>query len=232
MNKNLFSSSQKVQKPKPGWLIIYEHLLNAIVSGEINGGQRIVESELANLFGVSRTPIREALRLLEVDGLVELIPYRGVVVTEITPQDVRESLEIKAMIEGFTAWLGAQQFDKAVISELDSILNELEQHIAEGDLQCILAANLKFHYKIVASVHNDKLLNYYEQLTQSLKRIYTISLANSIQWSASLSEHGQILNHIKKKNAPAAEQAARKHALNTTGRVLSLLEEIKKVGKL
>ena len=110
-------------------LPIYEHLLHAIVTGEIKEDQRIVESELTKGFGVSRSPVREALKMLEIDGLLNIIPYRGVVVTKITPREVRESLEMKGMVEGFAAWIGAQRFGKDIIGELESILEELEKCI-------------------------------------------------------------------------------------------------------
>ena len=224
MSNSLTGLAPELPKPKPAFIIIYEHLLNAIVSGEIKEDQRIVESELTKVFGVSRSPVREALKMLEIDGLLKLIPYRGVVVPKITPQEVRESLEIKGMVEGFAAWIGAQRFGKDIIKELESILEELEKHIVDGKLQEVLEANLRFHHKMVEGVHNEKLLKFYEGLTNSVRRLYTISLARSTGWKFSLSEHRKILNNIKIRDARAAEQDARQHAFNTIDRVLSLLE--------
>ncbi len=224
MSNSLTGLAPELQKPKPASIIIYEHLLNAIVAGEIKEDQRIVESELTKGFGVSRSPVREALKMLEIDGLLKMIPYRGVVVTKITHQEVRESLEMKGMVEGFAAWIGAQRFGKDIINELESILEELEKHISEGELQDVLEANLRFHRKMVEGVYNEKLLKFYEALTNSIRRFYTISLARSTGWKFSLSEHRKILNNIKIRDARAAEQDARQHAFNTIDRVLSLLE--------
>jgi DNA-binding GntR family transcriptional regulator len=225
MSSNLLGIDQTLPKPKPASLIIYEQLLNAIVNGEIHEGQRIVETELTKIFGVSRSPIREALRMLEIDGLIELIPYRGVIATAITAKDVRESLEIKGMVEGFAAWTGAQRFNNHEIAVLESILNEFEGHIKDGALQKVLETNLKFHHKLVESTQNEKLLKYYEGLTHSIRRFYTISLAGSRVWKLSLSEHRRILSNIKKKNPEDAERDARQHAFNTIDRVLSRLEK-------
>ena len=169
MSTRLLGSTQELPKPKPASLIIYEQLLNAIVSGDIMEGQRIVESELAKIFGVSRSPIREALRMLEIDGLIELIPYRGVVVTEITPQDVRESLEIKGMVEGFAAGRGARQFGKQDIDRLEAILAETEKYNNGRQLQKVLEANIRFHHEMVKRIHNEKLLKYYEALNRSIR---------------------------------------------------------------
>jgi len=225
MEGNLLALARKLPKPKPASLIIYEQLVNAIVSGEIGEGRRIVESEITKLFGVSRSPVREALKLLEIDGLIELIPYRGVVVTEITANDVRQNLEMKGMVEGFASSIGAETFGSDVIAQLESILTDLKKHIAEGKFQSVLETNIKFHRLIVENVHNEKLLKFYDGLTKSIRRFYTISFAMSSGWEFSLAEHIEILNAIKSQDAAAAERCARQHASNTISRVLARLEK-------
>lgn len=223
MEKQL-NLARKLPKPKPAALIIYEHLLNSIISGEISEGQRIVETELAKMFGVSRSPVREALKLLEIDGLIELIPYRGVVVTRIEVQEVRESLEIKGMVEGFAAGVVARKVNGKAIEQLEKVLAGMEKHIADGKLQQVLLANIDFHHKIVESVGNEKLLAYYETLTRSIRRFYTINLAVSTDWDFSLSEHRAIFDAIKSGDSSASERAARQHAYNSIERLLAKLE--------
>ncbi|MBU2228416.1 MAG: GntR family transcriptional regulator [Proteobacteria bacterium] len=225
MGGTLLNLVPKIPKPKPASMIIYEQLVNAIVSGEIKEGQRIVESDLTKLFDVSRSPVREAWKMLEIDGLIELIPYRGVVVTQITAKDVRENLELKGMIEGFAAWIVARMFGNEIIAQLESILAELEKHIANGKFQNVLEANIRFHRIIVENVHNEKLMKLYDGLTKSIRRFYTISFAMSSGWEFSLAEHREILNNIKAKDATAAEHSARQHAYNTINRVLARLEK-------
>jgi len=227
MNRKPLDLTRELPKPMPASQIIYEYLLKSIIAGEMNEGQRIVESELAKMFGVSRSPIREALKMLEIDGLIELIPYRGVEVTRITVQDVRESLEIKGMVEGFASGIGAREFDGKVIEQLETMLEELEKYISLGKLQRVLETNIKFHHKIVESTRNEKLLKYYETLTRSIRRFYTISLAMTTGWKFSLSEHHAILAAIRAKDTAASERAARQHAHNTLDRVLARLERKK-----
>jgi len=225
MKGNLLNLSREIPKPKPASLIIYEQLVNAIVTGEITEGQRIVETDLTKVFGVSRSPVREALKMLEIDGLIELIPYRGVVVTQITTKDVRENLELKGMVEGFAAWNGARMFGNEIIAQLESVLAESEKHIADGKFQSVLEANISFHRIIVENVDNEKLIKFYEGLTKSIRRFYTISFAMSSGWEFSLAEHREILDHIKAKDTAAAENSARQHAYNTINRVLTRLEK-------
>lgn len=223
MKTNSLSHARKLPRPKPAFQIIYEHLLNSIISGEIDEGRRIVESDLAKMFGVSRSPVREALKLLEIDGFIELIPYRGVVVTRIEIQDVQENMEIKGMVEGFAAGICARKSDQKVIGQLEAILNDLERHISAGKLQRVLETNINFHYSIVESAKNEKLLKYYTTLTHSIRRFYTINLAIADGWEFSLNEHREILESIKAGDSLAAEQAARRHALNSESRLLDRL---------
>ena len=156
-----------------------------------------------------------------------MIPYRGVEVTRITVQDVRESLEIKGMVEGFASGTCAQKFDRKVVEQLETMLEALEKYISNGKLQRVLETNIKFHHKIVESTRNEKLLKYYETLTRSIRRFYTISLAMTAGWKFSLREHHKILVGIKAKDSAAAERAARQHAYNTIDRVLERLEKKK-----
>jgi DNA-binding GntR family transcriptional regulator len=221
MEGKLLNLARKLPKPKPVSMIIYEKVLNAIVSGKIKEGQRIVESELSKLFGVSRSPVREALKMLEIDGLIELIPYRGVVVTQITAKDVRESLELKGMVEGFAAWIGAQKFSRKVVEEIESIVAEAEKFVLDEKLQLFLESNIRFHRLTVKNACNEKLLKYYDTLTCSIRRFYSISFAISVGWEFSLDEHRIILDCIKAKDAAGAELAARQHAWNTIDRILT-----------
>ena len=120
-----------------------------------------------------------------------------------------------------------RKFDDKVIEQLEKILDDLEKYILNGKLQRVLETNISFHHKIVESTRNEKLLKYYETLTRSIRRFYTISLAMSTGWKFSLSEHREILDDIKAKDSAAAERVARQHAYNTIDRVLARLEKKK-----
>jgi DNA-binding GntR family transcriptional regulator len=202
---------------------VYEQLLNAIVKGKLKGGERIVESELSKISGVSRPPIREALCMLELDGFVELIPHRGAIVAKITQEEVRQNLEIKAMVEGFAAWIGAQRFETKDIMQLELILENIEKEIEKKNLPGILENNFKFHIKIVESVGNNRLLNIYNSLTMFLKRLYRINLTKDYNWTPMQNEHYKILDNIKKRDADLAESATRQHAFYSLQRALDQL---------
>jgi len=223
VSKNLYQLGS-LKEPKLMSRDIYERLRDTIIDGKLRGRDRIVESELAKTWGVSRQPIREALGMLETDGFIELIPHRGAVVTDITAKEVRENLQIKAMVEGYASWVDAKRFGKKDIADLELILENMERDIEQEDVQGILNGNFEFHRKLVDGVANEKISRYYDSLTQFLRRFYTISLTKKYNWNPSLFEHRQVLDFIKSKNAEAAEAATRQHAFNSIDRALRQLE--------
>ncbi len=218
----------EIPKQKPVVLIVYEQLLNAIVTGKLAEGERLLEANLAKLFGVSRQPIREALRMLVTDGFVELIPYRGVIVSTITPQEAKDTLELKGMVEGYAAWMGAQMFDPDIIAELETLLKQMEAHIREAESREIIQDNYSFHMRIISGIGNEKMIKYYQGLFNSHQRYYAIGLSEQPGWQTSVNEHRLILEKIRSRDAMEAFTCARQHASNTIGRVLAALEKRKK----
>lgn len=228
MDLEKLATGIEIPRPKQIVSVVYDQLLNAIMAGTLKEGERIVESELSKVLGVSRSPIREALRMLELDGLIELIPNRGVIVSVITSKKAYEVLEVKAMVEGFAAFRGTEIFTKKEINALELILDGMQNHIDCKEFEGVLEANLNFHLKIVQSIGNEKLYKYYQGVHQNLRRFYRIGLLTRPSWKTSIYEHRLIIDNIKLKNAAAAESTARQHAYNTIERVLAVLAERKK----
>jgi DNA-binding GntR family transcriptional regulator len=218
----------EIPKQKPIVLIIYEQLLNAIVTGKLAEGERLLEANLAKLFSVSRQPIREALRMLVTDGFVELMPYKGVIVSTITPQEAMDTLELKGMVEGYSAWLGAQKFGPELIAELEKILRQMAAHMHHEESREIFQDNYRFHLRIVSGVGNEKMMKYYQGLFNAHQRYYAIGLLSQPGWQSSMHEHRQILDKISARDAMGAFSCARLHASSATERVLGALEKRKK----
>lgn len=212
-------------KQKPVVLIVYEQLLHAIVTGKLAEGERLFEANLANLFGVSRQPIREALHMLVTDGFVELIPYRGVIISTITPQEARDTLELKGMVEGYAAWKGAQMFDAAIITQLERLILQMEAHIRETASREIIQDNYSFHMRIVSGTGNEKMIKYYQGLFNAHQRYYAIGLSERPSWQTSVSEHRLIIEKIRSGDAMEAFTSARQHAATAIDRVLAALEK-------
>ena len=218
----------EIPKQKPVVLIVYEQLLNAIVTGKLAEGERLLEANLAKLVGVSRQPIREALHMLVTDGFVELIPYRGVVISTITPQEARDMLELKGMVEGYAAWKGAQMFGPEIIAELERLIGQMETHIRKAESREIIQDNYSFHMGIISGTENDKMIKYYRGLFNSHQRYYAIGLVERPSWQTSVNEHRLILDKIRSGDAMEAFTCARQHASTAIDRVLAALEKRKK----
>lgn len=225
MEMNEFVASIEIPKKKPISVTIYEQLLQAIIEGRLKEGERIIESQLARVFGVSRPPIREALQMLEMEGFLELIPYKGFIVSQNSIQETRETLEIKAMVEGFAAWKGAKVFGPKDRAALESILQEMEQCIREENTAGVQEANFNFHNRILAGIGNEKMYKYYQTLFNTLRRLYTIGLTGQLGPEDSLKEHRQILQKITDQDPAGAETCARQHAMNTIERVLKKMRK-------
>jgi DNA-binding GntR family transcriptional regulator len=212
-----------IERPDPKLIShqIFERLRNAIIQGKFQEGQRIIETDLTKALGVSRSPIREALRMLAMEGFVNLIPYRGATVSGFRSQDVKEHFEIKAMVEGFAAYLGAQRFGEKEISDLQAILAEMGRQVTESNLAGVLDSNFAFHRKIIENVKNSRLTKFYESLTHSIRRYGTIGLTNPSTREIAVREHEEIFDAIREKNPVLAEERARRHALSTIERVLA-----------
>lgn len=204
---------------------VYEQLLHAIIDGRLKDGDRIVETDLERTLGISRTPIREALHMLEIDGLTELIPYRGMVVKGITTQEIRDTLEMKAMTEGYASGVFAMCARKEDVQYLESVLKDQLNGVFADNLTNAVDSNDCFHNKIIESVKNDALLKIYRGLAQRIRRLHTIGLMATTGLQISFDEHSKILNQIKNHDPAAAEIAAREHAFNTLNRVLLQLKK-------
>jgi DNA-binding GntR family transcriptional regulator len=203
---------------------IYEQIRNAIILRKLPEGQRIVEADLTRAFRVSRSPIRDALKLLAAEGFVDLIPYRGATVSGISPENVREHYEIKGMVEGFAAHVGAQRFTEKDLAPLETILREMEKHVARSNLGKVLEANFVFHKRIVDGVRNARLSKFYDSLTHSIRRFGTIGLTEPRFRKLSLQEHREILDAIRARKPSLAEERTRTHALNMSERVLDYMK--------
>jgi len=205
---------------------VADKLRNLIISGQFKPGEKLTETELAKAMGVSRSPIRSAFHILELEGLVSLVPRRGAFVAEISLDEVKEIYEIKSMIEGYAANLAAQNITGREISKLKSVLNKAKICIEREDFEGILNTNYEFHAKIVESSKNKKLFSFYKSLILPIKKYQSYSLSPPWSPTISLKEHWKILDAISKKENVKAERSAREHAWKAGLRVRErLLQE-------
>lgn len=191
---------------------ITDEIRRAILSGRYAPGARLVEDRLANEYGVSRNPVREALRSLEGEGLVEVVPRRGAMVVMFSNEEVREIIELRASLEGLSARLAARRGDDSVRAVIRDLLVRGNAAAAADDQQGLLAINDEFHRLIAVGGQNRFLADFVRTI-----RDKTYWLAASTRgWRRRMSwdEHAGILQAVLDRDEDMAGQLASGHVVN------------------
>jgi len=198
----------------------FERLRNAILKGHFKPGERLVESQIAEEMGISRTPIREAIRRLETEKLVVNLPRKGVVVAPLDMSQVKEIFAIRAALEGLAVKLAMENFNHEIIKEMEDILKEMQKGIKSQDLDQIVECNTRFHDCIIKTAGSSKLFEMLQNIKEQIQRFRHSSLSVEGRPQIALEEHICILNHIKEKNTTNAQKMMEQHIENA-GKALS-----------
>ena len=188
---------------------LYQQLLEAVLEGDLQPGEILVETTLGKRFGVSRTPIREALRMLEQDGVLERV-NRGMRVRPTSSEEVLEIYEVRAILEATAAKDAATRRTDYDLATLDRIFGTM---VAAQDAtpQQMAAINRSFHQAIWHAARNRTLLDLLGRLSVHLRRYPATTYQRAGRWEAALEEHRQLLEAIREKNPEAAAQVAERH---------------------
>ncbi|MBZ0253873.1 MAG: GntR family transcriptional regulator [Candidatus Methylomirabilis sp.] len=204
---------------------IVETVREAIIKGDLTPGERLTEPDLAERFGISRTPIREAFRQLESEGFLKVVPRKGALVTPITEKDVREFYEIKGILEGYAARRGAEKLTDKEIDRMEALNTALAKYAAEGDQKNLFRAHNEFHETFVRAAGNEKLSQLITNLVHQFQRFrIALSIYGGIQ--TSIEQHRDLIAAFRRRDPDAAERLARENA-ETGGRML--IREITRV---
>jgi DNA-binding GntR family transcriptional regulator len=199
---------------------IYDHRLAP--------GQRLDEAVLAEQLGISRTPLREALKVLSAEGLVDLQPHKGCFVSELSLRDLEEIFPIMATLEGRVAHEVAAKRTPAQLKTLDALHEKLEKHAAAGDVNRYYETNYVFHNEMQECAGNRWLQIVIGDLRKLLKLSRHHSLRLEGRLASSLAEHRALMQALHRQDADAAEQVMRDHLLAqlVALRKLSMTEEL------
>jgi DNA-binding GntR family transcriptional regulator len=196
---------------KPLRDVVFENLREAIVEGKVKPGQRLMEVQLAEQLGVSRTPVREAIRKLELEGLVIMLPRKGAYVANMSLKDIIDVLEIRASVEGLAASLASERISPEDIKKLEAILKDFEQSAAGSDVETLLKKDVEFHECIFKATNNKKL----HQLINSLwEQVYRFRVTYISDYDSTVNiarDHKLILDAIKKGDNEMAKKHATEH---------------------
>ena len=191
---------------------ILETIREAILKGTLKPGEKVAEPELAERFGISRTPIREAFRQLESEGYLTVIPRKGAVVTALSEQDVQEFYAIKSILEGYAAELAATKLTGKDIDKLQAINEKLKVLAAEGDVKSFFRVHGEFHELFVRAAGNLKLADLISQLGMRFNRLRMASLSVSGRMDISVVEHERLIEAFKNQDGDQAENLVKKTA--------------------
>ncbi|MEM7709392.1 MAG: GntR family transcriptional regulator [Pseudomonadota bacterium] len=196
---------------KPTGHAAYDAIRDRILSGGIRPGDRLREVELAETLGLSRTPVREAIKRLEQDGLIHHEAHRGAVVATLDNQSISELYLIREVLEGTAARLAAQHASAAEIAALEHLLSTQPPEAEDLDAAEASRRNAVFHGAIGHAAHNRFLLKSMDGLTNSLALLGPTTLAEPGRITEAMGEHRSILSAIAARDPEAAETAARAH---------------------
>lgn len=201
-----------------------------IVTGALKPGERLDEQKLADRFGVSRTPLREALGQLAATGLVTLQPRRGAFVASLSFRDVIERFETMAALEAMAGGLAARRIDGEGRRTLQAALEECRAEAAGGDSDSYYLANERFHHVIYDQSHNGFLREEARRLHMRLKPYRRLQLRAGARVAVSLAEHERIVAAILSGDGPAAERELRAHIMVQGDRLSDFIATLERSG--
>ncbi len=210
---------------KPLRELVLDAIREAIIKGDLKPRERLMEIQLADELGVSRTPIREALRKLELEGFIVMIPRKGAYVSDISLKDITDVFEVRAALEGLAAGLAAERITDEEIEVMERLLAEKNECIIKQDMERLIEVDTRFHDMIYVSSRNDKLLPIINNLREQIQRYRTTSLSHPGRMQNSLIEHRALVEAIQSRDPVLARQLAQEHIENAEN---SMIEAIKK----
>ena len=201
---------------------VYRILKERIIKGNLKPGEKILEVNIAKQLGVSRTPVREALRELAAEGLVRTEPNLGMIVIDFSIEDLQEVLKIRKLLEGFATSIAAKKINKEEIKKIEKIIKKMSISISKNDVLVYSDLNAEFHNLIFNICGNKRLIKIYDNLSNSEHRFRIRSLRNNPErLKYSLKEHQEILEALKRKDSEQAYKLGQKHIENILENILA-----------
>jgi len=199
---------------KPLREVIFDTLRQAIIVGELKPGERLMEVQLSEKMGVSRTPVREAIRKLELEGLVNMIPRKGAHVADLSVKDIMDVLEVRASLDGLATALSANRITEEELKGLKHVQMQFVNYVEKDNLQGSIKKDVEFHDIIYHSSRNDKLIQITSNLREQIQRFRVIYLKDYSSPKEIIKEHMDIYEALESKDSDASQRAAQRHIKN------------------
>ncbi|MFZ7104739.1 MAG: GntR family transcriptional regulator [Peptococcaceae bacterium] len=215
----------KLDGYKPLREIVFETLRDAIINQVLRPGERLMEIQLAEEMGVSRTPVREAIRKLELEGFVVMVPRKGAYVAGISMKDIHEVFEVRAALEALAASLAAERITEEELEEMERRLVKEAEETELNNLRSIVEIDTSFHDLVYKAARNSRLVYFVNHLQEQLQRFRSASLARPGRSRTALEEHKKIVEALGERDGKVAEQLAREHIDNAEQAMMLSLEQ-------
>jgi len=215
----------KLNNYKPLREIVFESLREAIINGTLKPGERLMELQLAEQMGVSRTPVREAIRKLELEGFVVMVPRKGAYVSGISVRDIVDIFEVRVALESLAAGLAAERITEEELDELERVLFQIAEASAGENIGIIAEKDANFHELLFRASRNQRLVNMITHLQEHIQRFRTTSLSVPGRTKHAIEEHKNIVDAIGERNVELAQALAREHVENAEQSFLKVLQE-------
>lgn len=206
--------------------VVFNTLRQGILTGILKPGERLMEIHLAKKLGVSRTPIREAIRMLELEGLVTMVPRKGAEVARISKDDLSDVLEVRRVLEALATTLACKRITENQKDALKAAALKVEEAIKTKDIMKITQADVDFHDVIIEASGNKRLVQMINNLAERIYRYRLEYIKNEKNHSRIIEEHTQIMKYVLEGDEEKAADIAKRHIDNQETNVLIQLETI------
>lgn len=205
--------------------VVFNALRKAIITGEFSPGERLMEIALANKLGVSRTPVREAIRMLELEGLVIMIPRKGAQVAQITEKSLRDVMEIRITLEELAASLACKRINNEEKNTLKKLHADFITAVEHQDIMDIADKDARFHDGIFNAADNERLVNIINNLREQFYR-YRLEYVKDLEsHSILIQDHELLLEAILNRDDSTATTLMRNHLLKQQARVIAAIKK-------
>lgn len=205
--------------------VVFQTLREAILKGDLRPGERLMELQLAAKLGVSRTPIREAIRMLEQEGLAVTIPRKGAEVARMTEKNMEDVLQIREALDDLAVQVACDKMTEEQLKNLTLAMKNFENAIKTGNLSKIVAYDVEFHDIIYESTDNPKLVTLLNNLREQIYRYRVEYLKEKENYPMLIQEHKTILEALREKNKERVADAMRNHIRNQAEAVKNIIRE-------
>ena len=205
--------------------VVFQTLREAILKGELKPGERLMELQLASKLGVSRTPIREAIRMLELEGLAVTMPRKGAEVARMTEKDMEDVLQIRKALDELAVGLACDNMTEESLEQIYVALKNFEESTRSRDVKKIAQADVEFHDTIYQAADNPKLVNMLNNLREQMYRYRVEYLKNDTVYPRLIEEHEKIYEGLKRKDKETVVEIVSNHVMNQELVVKNIIQE-------